>query len=58
METWLRELLTHVLAFFGGATITMVLNKIRISNKKNYKVNQNNNTVLGDLVGRDKTVGK
>lgn len=58
METWLRELLTHVLAFLGGATITMVLNKIRISNKKNYRVNQNNNTVIGDLVGRDKRVGK
>lgn len=58
METWLRELLTHVLAFLGGASITMVLNKIRISNKKNYKVTQNNNTVHGDLVGRDKRVGK
>ncbi|WP_175480850.1 hypothetical protein [Paenibacillus sp. OK003] len=58
METWVREILTHIAAFTAGATLTLVVQKIRINSSKNYKVNQNKNTVKGDLVGRDKKVGK
>jgi hypothetical protein len=58
METWIREIITHVVAFLGGATLTLVINKIRISNNGSYRVKQNKNTVLGDLTGRDKKVGK
>lgn len=58
METWVREIITHIAAFFAGATLTFVVQRITLNNSKNYKVNQNKNTVKGDLIGRDKKVGK
>ncbi|SMF86580.1 hypothetical protein SAMN05661091_3432 [Paenibacillus uliginis N3/975] len=58
METWVREIITHIAAFSAGATLTFVVQRITLNNSKNYKVNQNKNTVKGDLIGRDKKVGK
>lgn len=58
MEAWIREILTHVAAFLAGATITIIVNRIRINNNSSYRVKQNNNTVKGDLIGRDKKLGK